>query len=127
MPAIVRTITATPFHTELKQEVIGWINERAEHFDRGATDVIEDVLRYGCASGYVTTLIKSNECRKFVSRHMYDIQELINRLIDQNEFRGINWLFTDRNDHLVFEFDKIAHTAFEQVVRELASEFGIEE
>ena len=109
---------------DLERYVTNWINERARDYDDGAKGVIFDLMTGGCVSGYVSELIYTADCRRFVCEFMNDIEELINELIEN--IGDAEWLVKDHQGNVCFSFDKMAWVGFEETAHHLALKNGIE-
>jgi len=114
----------TPAENKLERYVINWVNERAQDYDDGVQGVIKDLMTGGCASGYVSELIYTADCRRFVCEFMSEIEELINGLIEN--IGDAEWLVKDLSGNVCFSFDKMAWVAFEETAHHLALKNGIE-
>lgn len=119
----MKTIDA-PVQTELEKFVADWVNERAQDYNDGAEGVTKDLMNGGCISGYVSELIYTADCRRFVWEFMGDIEVLINELAEN--IGDVEWLVKDRDGVVNFSFDRIAWVAFEETAHSLALRSGIE-
>jgi hypothetical protein len=77
---------------------------------------LADILRCGCVSGMVSSLVRYTDTRAFYDRHYLEIEELR----DELEGQGIE--LRVKGDLKNF----YAWLAFEETARELAEELGLE-
>ena len=104
-----------------------------KHCEKGesVSDFIENILKYGCESGIVGELIYYSDTLKFYKKFQHEIVDLLNDLLhgcgcSTSELFGDKW---DKEDPLaVEEHNKnlLAWFGFEETIRNIAHEFGIE-
>ena len=117
--------------TRLERHVLRWINEQADNYDDGAKGILDDLMRGGCQSGFVSHLIYYTDTVKFFHKHRQEISSLLKEAIESTgcqpaDLFGEKW---DREDPLAQEDlnrNLLAWFAFEETARNLAEKAGIE-
>ena len=108
------------------------INEWDDEHEDDNENILLDVINNGCANGSVHWLIYSEDILKFYEDFKNEIYDLLVELLDScdckspAELFGKNW---DNTDPLAFyENNKqtLAFFGFEETIRNIANEFGIE-
>ena len=66
------------YNSKLLDEVIDIVLDEAEDNDESVKEYLEDVLAYGCQSGFVRRLIYYKDTRAFFARHFEEIFDIIN-------------------------------------------------
>ena len=92
------------------------------------TAIFSDVLKHGCQSGIVTSLIYYSDTYKFYDEHKEEINALLYDLMAEtglynpSELFGDKW---DREDPLALDVNKnlLAWFAFEETLHAIASNF----
>jgi len=107
--------------------VLDYILSRWDDYD-DKTAIFLEVLKYGCQSGVVTSLIYYSDTFKFYDDHKEEINALLYELMEEtglynpSELFGDNW---DREDPLALDVNKnlLAWFAFEETLRGISSNF----
>ena len=96
-------------NSRLMDEVIDIVLAETDGTNEGVKDYLENVLAYGCQSGFVKSLIYYTDTRAFFMRHFEEIFDIIN----ENEFK-LEELSSNELAWLGFEY--IAQELYEMVV-----------
>ena len=95
--------------------------------------ILTDILENGCESGACSDLVYYNDTLKFYDDYEYEINELLNSLLNGCGYKTPAELFGDKwdkNDPLACgEYNKnlLAWFGFEETARNIARKFGIED
>ncbi len=108
---------------KLRIEVMEILESMAEMNENTIEQEIENVIQYGCSSGYVSALIYYSDTEEFFNRHKEAINKLAHEL--SNDLFGNPYEIYKK---LNFECSKntMAWFGFEEVVIRIAEEYGIE-
>ena len=93
--------------------------------------ILTDILEYGCESGSCSALIYYSQTLKFYEDYENEINELLSNLLDSygckspSKLFGKNWDNTDPLAHSEHNQNLLAWFAFEETMRNVASEFDI--
>ena len=93
---------------------------------------IENILNCGCESGIVKELVYYCDALKFYKKFQHEIVYLLNNLMWDCEYKSPAELFGDKwdaEDPLALDEDNqklLAWFGFEETLRNIANEFGIE-
>ena len=113
----------------LTKYVCGYI---LNHTDgKSVKETIENILNCGCESGIVGELIYYHDTLKFYKKFQHEIIDLLNNLLRDcdcsiSKLFGDKW---DKEDPLACEEvnqNLLAWFGFEETLRNIANEFGIE-
>ena len=116
--------------TPLELNAIQWVKDSVSD-GYSEEEVIRDLLNNGCVSGMVSHLITWSETAEFYSEHKEEIDKLLYESLEitglsVSELFGNKW---DKEDPLANEGNNqnlLAWFGFEETVRSLANEAGIE-
>jgi len=118
--------------TRLEKYVRSWLNNQAKDIGEGGIEgVLKDLMRGGCASGYVSELIWTGNCIGFYNKFQKEIGKLLaNTCRDSGlsieELFGNKW---DTEDPLATESENqnlLAWFGFEETAHQLAIQNDIE-
>ena len=108
------------------------INEWDDEHEDDNEKILLDVINYGCANGSVHLLVYTTDVLEFYETYKNEIYDLLVEVLDgcgcnsPADLFGKNW---DIYDPLAFyELNKrtLAFFGFEETIRNIANEFGIE-
>lgn len=117
--------------TPLVLNAIQWVKDTADGDGYSEGEVVRDLLNSGCVSGMVRHLITWRETEMFYSEHKTEINKLLYESLDStglsiSDLFGDNW---DKTDPLALGGNNqnlLAWFGFEETVRKLADEAGID-
>lgn len=104
--------------TPLERHVQKWMNQRAEDYDNGAEGVLNDLMKGGCASGYVRHLIYYTHTVAFFKKYRKEIAAMLAEGI--SDMGSIEGMFGDK-------WDKEDPLAEDDTNRNLLAWYGFEE
>ena len=108
------------------------INEWDDEHESDNEKILLNIINYGCANGSVRWLVYTTDILKFYEDFKNEIYDLLVEILDScgcnspADLFGKNW---DKYDPLAFyEPNKqtLAFFGFEETIRNIANEFGIE-
>ena len=123
------TYTAT---TELEKEVLELIISNAGDYDSFET-FLNELLTYGCVTGYISELVYYNQTHEFTKRHAEAINSLVHDQLSMlgldspAELFGEKW---DKEDTLCLDNNNrnlLAWFAMEETAREIGISLDLEE
>ena len=123
--------TYTP-HTELEKETLELIVSNAVDYD-SFEKFLDELLTYGCVSGYITELVFYNQTADFTKRHAQEINELVYAELSMTGFDSPAQLFGDKwdkEDTLCLDNNNrnlLAWFAFEETARKIGTTLNLEE
>ena len=123
--------TYTP-HTELEKETLELIVSNAVDYD-SFEKFLDELLTYGCVSGYITELVFYNQTADFTRRHAQEINELVYAELSMTGFDSPAQLFGDKwdkEDTLCLDNNNrnlLAWFAFEETARKIGTTLNLEE
>mgnify|MGYP001317793004 CR=1 FL=1 len=85
------------------------------------TGWIADLMRGGCASGFVGKLVYTSDARKYYDKYYYEIEELISEIEEEigEKVESLNKDGMDRKNFL-------AWLGYEETARRIAYKIGVE-
>ena len=122
--------TYTP-HTELEKETLELIVSNAVDYD-SFEKFLDELLTYGCVSGYITELVYYNQTAAFTQRHAQEINELVYAHLSMTGFDSPAQLFGDKwdkEDTLCLDNNNrnlLAWFAVEETAREIGIAFDLD-
>ena len=108
------------------------INEWDDEHEDKNENILLDVINYGCANGAVHWLTYSSDILKFYEDFKNEIYDLLVETMDACGYNNPADLFGDKWDNTdplaFYESNKqlLAFFGFEETIRNIANEFGIE-
>lgn len=117
--------------TALEKHVKSSLNEKASEYKTGIEGVLEDLMRGGCESGFVSELIYYDDTTKFFKKYKNDINALLKEAISNcgsgpKDVFGNKW---DESDPLAEDTSNqnlLAWFGYEETARNLALKAGID-
>lgn len=123
--------TYTPY-TELEKETLELIVSNAVDYD-SFEKFLDELLTYGCVSGYITELVFYNQTADFTRRHAQEINELVYAELSMTGFDSPAQLFGDKwdkEDTLCLDNNNrnlLAWFVFEETARKIGTTLNLEE
>jgi hypothetical protein len=127
----IKKIEETLCETALDCAVAEIINDHIREDDYDLALYMQDLMRGGCQSGFVSELIYYSDTEDFYKAHIDDIGKLLSDTIagignDIVDVFGDKW---DKTDPLATQQENrnlLAWFAFEETARNLAAKMGVE-
>lgn len=129
MPKIIKRITPAASATALELAVTEWLNEQAAEYDSGIAGVIQDLQHGGCASGFVSHLIRYHETTAFYQAHKKEINALLSEnagVSSPKDLFGDKWDTADPLAEEVQNQNLLAWFGFEETAFRVAGKYGID-
>ena len=117
--------------TELEKEVVELIVSNAVDYD-SFESFLDELLTYGCVTGYISELIYYNQTADFTQRHAEEINELVYANLIMIGFDSPAQLFGDKwdkEDTLCLDNNNknlLAWFAMEETAREIGISLDLE-
>lgn len=114
--------------SKLEKEVAQYVINRWEDYD-DKKDIITEVLRHGCASGVVSSMIYYWDTVRFYERHKGEINELLYNVMESCGIYEPKQLFGRRFDEgdplCLYDTNKnlLAWFGFEETMRNIGNKF----
>lgn len=108
--------------SSLESHVAEWLIEQAENYEDGLKSVFTDLFYGGCQSGFVSHLIYSADCRKFICEHMTEIEDVIIEMTENLGAEPLGAILFKSH----FSFDHLAWLVFEETARSIGIRSGFD-
>ena len=118
-------------NTELEKETLELIVSNAGDYDSFET-FLNELLTYGCVTGYISELVYYNQTHEFTKRHATEINELVHNHLSMVGFDSPAELFGekwDKEDTLCLDNNNrnlLAWFAMEETAREIGISLDLE-
>ena len=96
---------------EVINDIINMLDENAS--DDEVQSLLEDINKYGCSSGIVSSMIYYSDTEKFFNKYSNEIFELYN---DFNEETGYTLSTIDKNSLAWFSYELIVSNLYDEIV-----------